>query len=217
MDRLDSFESDAAEMSRAVEEAGAVTRAFGQELRDMRREMAQTSQSLTGLKSGFASGVRRAIDSVVLDGGRLSGALGILAEAMSSTAYSAAMRPVASHVGGLLADGVNALLGGGHQAFARGGVVDSGQVMAFAKGGIVSGPTRFPMRSGTGLMGEAGPEAIMPLTRTADGRLGVAAASGGGVTVTMNITTPDVAGFRRSQSQIAAQMARAIGQGARNR
>ena len=45
----------------------------------------------------------------------------------------------------------------------------------FARGGIVSQPTLFPFAKGTGLMGEAGPEAIMPLKRGADGKLGVAA------------------------------------------
>ncbi len=66
-------------------------------------------------------------------------------------------------------------------------------------------------------MGEAGPEAIMPLARGADGRLGVrGGAGGGGVSVTMNITTPDAEGFRRSQSQVAAEMSRAISRGRRN-
>lgn len=90
--------------------------------------------------------------------------------------------------------------------------------MPFATGGIVTGPTTFPMRGGTGLMGEAGPEAIMPLARGPDGKLGVRAGGGGqAVNITMNITTPDVQGFERSQSQIAARMARMIGQGGRNR
>jgi lambda family phage tail tape measure protein len=90
--------------------------------------------------------------------------------------------------------------------------------MPFAKGGIVSQPTAFPMRGATGLMGEAGPEAIMPLTRGPDGRLGVQAGGGGRpVTVVMNIATPDVQGFQRSQSQIAAQASRALARGQRNR
>jgi phage-related minor tail protein len=73
------------------------------------------------------------------------------------------------------------------------------------------------MRGGTGLMGEAGPEAIMPLTRGADGRLGVQAAGGGrSVQVVMNISTPDAQSFQRSQSQIAAQMSRALGRSQRN-
>ena len=90
--------------------------------------------------------------------------------------------------------------------------------MPFAKGGVVSSPTTFPMRGGTGLMGEAGPEAIMPLTRGADGKLGVRSDGGAqAVNVVMNITTPDSAGFQRSQGQIAAQMGRALSRGQRNR
>jgi len=54
------------------------------------------------------------------------------------------------------------------------------------------------------------------LARGADGKLGVRAGGGGSVTVHMNITTPDVAGFDRSRGQIAAQVARALGRAQRN-
>jgi lambda family phage tail tape measure protein len=71
--------------------------------------------------------------------------------------------------------------------FARGGVFANDNMPRFANGGaftnsIVSRPTVFPFAKGVGLMGEAGPEAIMPLRRTADGRLGVAGMGGGGTT-----------------------------------
>lgn len=61
----------------------------------------------------------------------------------------------------------------------------AGQVQKFAKGGtfsnqVVASPTLFKFANGTGMMGEAGPEAIMPLRRDASGRLGVQAAGGGG-------------------------------------
>jgi len=81
----------------------------------------------------------------------------------------------------------------------------------------VSSPVAFPMRGATGLMGEAGPEAIMPLTRGADGRLGVSGGGGRSVNITMNVSTPDVAGFQRSQGQVAAQVSRALSRGQRNR
>lgn len=68
---------------------------------------------------------------------------------------------------------------------ADGGVHSRGLVTPFAYGGVVGGPTMFPMRDGIGLMGEAGPEAIMPLKRGRDGKLGVE--GGGGVTVVQNI------------------------------
>ena len=102
-------------------------------------------------------------------------------------------------------------------ANATGNAFSQGRVMPFAKGGVVAQATTFPMRGGTGLMGEAGPEAIMPLARGADGRLGVRAGGAGAAPVTINITTPDVEGFRRSQSQVAAEMSRLMGRGARNR
>jgi lambda family phage tail tape measure protein len=134
---------------------------------------------------------------------------------MVNTTYQSALRPVTDHFGGLLSKGVGALMGG-VMPFAQGGSFAQGRVMPFASGGVVSGPTMFPMRGGMGLMGEAGPEAIMPLARGADGKLGVRGGGGGAVNVVINIQTPDVAGFERSQSQIAAQMGRLLGHGRRN-
>ena len=126
------------------------------------------------------------------------------------------IRPVTEHFGGMLAQGVGNLVQG-VLPFADGGGFAQGRVMPFASGGVVSGPVSFPMRGGIGLMGEAGPEAIMPLARGADGKLGVRGGGGGTVNVVMNISTPDVAGFSRSRGQIAAQMGRALRRGARNR
>lgn len=78
---------------------------------------------------------------------------------------------------------------GGFMGFADGGVFQGGSLKAFASGGVVSSPTLFPMANGTGLMGEAGPEAIMPLKRTASGALGVISQGGGGQVnnVTVNV------------------------------
>ena len=149
---------------------------------------------------------------------KLSDALTIVAQSMIDAAWKAAVTPVANHVGGLLSSAVSGVFGG-LPVFAQGGSFSQGRVMPFANGGVVSGATYFPMRGGAGLMGEAGPEAIMPLTRGADGRLGVRAERAGQapVTVVMNVSTPDAASFQRSQSQIAARMSQALGRGARNR
>lgn len=59
--------------------------------------------------------------------------------------------------------------------FAKGGAFEHGEVIPFARGGVVSSPTLFPL----GMMGEAGPEAIMPLRRLSSGELGVTAGGGG--------------------------------------
>lgn len=109
------------------------------------------------------------------------------------------------------------LFGGGGLKAADGAVIDRMGVVPFARGGVVDRPVLFPFARGVGLMGEAGPEAIMPLRRTRDGRLGVEANGGGAVSVTVNITSPDVEGFRRSRAQVAAAIGDAVRRGARLR
>lgn len=76
------------------------------------------------------------------------------------------------------------------QVYAKGGVVDGSRNLSAYSGQVVDRPTLFAFAKGNGLMGEAGPEAIMPLRRGPDGRLGVAAQNGGAgdVQVEVNIT-----------------------------
>ncbi|NTS30186.1 phage tail tape measure protein [Phyllobacterium sp. BT25] len=85
-----------------------------------------------------------------------------------------------------------------------------------AKGGVVNSPTYFNDGGALGLMGEAGAEAIMPLARGADGKLGVVSQGGGApLHVTFNVTTPDAASFRKSEAQMTGMLARAVQRGAR--
>jgi phage-related minor tail protein len=215
--RLDDLMTETEALERQMAGTAGMTAAFTAALREAQGPLADTTRDLGNLERGFSGGLKRAIDGLVLDGLKLSDALSIVGRAMVTTAYNAAMKPVADHFGGLLAAGVNGVVSG-LMPFAAGGAFAQGRVMPFASGGVVSGPVSFPMRGGRGLMGEAGPEAIMPLARGADGRLGVRTAGGGGpVQVTINIATPDVAGFQRSQGQIAADMQRLLARGSRNR
>jgi len=82
-----------------------------------------------------------------------------------------------------LVNAVGSYFGAVPTANADGNAFHRGHVIPFARGGIVTGPTLFPMANGTGLMGEAGPEAIMPLKRGTDGKLGVSAQGIGGTVV----------------------------------
>jgi len=96
--------------------------------------------------------------------------------------------------------------------FEDGGVFQGGsQVQAYADGGVVGSPTTFPMAGGrTGLMGEAGPEAIMPLKRGANGKLGVQAEGGAGDVVihqNFNFTANGDESVKKLIAQAAPQIA----------
>jgi phage-related minor tail protein len=213
---LDKFEDKLSQMEDTIGGAEAMASAFNQEMVRLQATVAETQREVGTLERGISKGLKRAIDGLVFDGDTLAEAMRGVGKSMLDAAYNAALRPVTSHVGSVLGHGLESVIQG-LLPFENGGSFSQGRVTPFATGGVVSNPTYFPMRGGTGLMGEAGPEAIMPLSRGANGKLGVRAEGGSkNVNVTMNISTPDVEGFRRSQSQIAAQLSRAMGRGSRN-
>lgn len=191
---------------------------LAQNMRASTAEIRQADRQAQSLSRSMSTGLRRAFDQAVFGGEKLSSVMKNLALNMSRTVLNNALAPVQQAIGG----GVNSAIQGGLSslfsgAFADGGAFTAGRVRAFAKGGVVNNATAFPMRGGTGLMGEAGPEAIMPLTRGADGKLGVRSEAGAAQpSVIVNISTPDAASFRRSQSQISAGIARAVQRGQRN-
>ncbi|RFC64227.1 phage tail tape measure protein [Fulvimarina endophytica] len=152
--------------------------------------------ALTGALKGAASG-GRSLDEVMRS----------LLSRLSDIALDAALKPFEA----LLSGALGGLQGGG------------AKVTPFAKGGVVARPSFFPMGGGNGggglgLMGEAGAEAILPLARGSDGRLGVAAGGvgrGGGPSIVFNVTTANAESFRKSEMQINAMLARAAGRGRR--
>lgn len=91
--------------------------------------------------------------------------------------------------------------------FAKGGVFEGGAITPFAQGGVVTRPTVFPFANGIGLMGEAGPEAIIPLKRGADGRLGVA---GGGSSTTINVSVDAKGSSVQGDSGKGNELARVV-------
>ncbi len=217
MTTLNDLEAQIAALEARLGQTTGLVAEFDTELAGLSRSLTFTGREVESLSRSFSTGLRRAFDGVVFDGMRMQDALRGIAQTISASVYNTAMRPVQNAFGSLLAQGVAGAMGA-IMPFAQGGAFSAGRVMPFARGGVISQATAFPMRGGTGLMGEAGPEAIMPLSRGPDGQLGVRASGGRQpIQVTVNISTPDVAGFQRSQTQIAAQMARLLAQGNRNR
>ena len=216
---IDEFEDDVSALGQSLDQTSNLAAAFSGELTKMQQSLATSSVNAGVLSKGMSNGLRRAIDGAVSDGLRLSDVMHKVGTSLVSAAYSAAIKPVTNHFGQLFESAITGALGTNFGSQGAGSGV-SGRVQAFAKGGVVTSPTQFGMRGGTGLMGEAGPEAIMPLTRGPDGALGVRMQGGGSnapVRVVMNISTPDVAGFQRAQAQVFAQLGRALAKGQRTR
>ncbi|GGA22935.1 phage tail tape measure protein [Neptunicoccus cionae] len=213
---LETLENQLESLESNISATAQMSAVFQQELNGMQTSISVAEKEARGLSSSLSKGLRGAFGDVILEGAKFSDVLESLAQRMIRSTFSQAMSPVTDAIGGALSGGVNSILGSIFPS-ANGNAFVGGRATAFAKGGVVGGPTVFPMRGGMGLMGEAGPEAIMPLRRGADGRLGVEGAGGGNaVSVTMNITTPDAESFTRSQTQVAAGISRAIARGNRN-
>lgn len=164
----------------------------------------------------FGRSLTRAFEGAALRGRNLGDVVQSLGQRLSHMAFRAAFKPLEQGIGSLFSN-----IFSGATGFARGGAFRSGQGGAmpvpFASGGVVSSPTFFPLAGGrTGVMGERGAEAILPLKRGPDGRLGVGAQAGGGISITFNVSAADADSFVRSETQIAAMLSRAVTRGQRN-
>jgi phage-related minor tail protein len=169
---------------------------FSRELTDVSIELKRVGD----LADGVGRSLSRALRGAVLDGRSLKSVLGDVSRAFADIALRAALKPVGMLVSGAvesLFNAANPTLG----------------VKPFAKGGVLAAPTYFPMGHGLGVAGEAGPEAVRPLTRGSDGRLGVSA--GGGVNVTFNVTASDARSFLASEAELSAMLLRAVKRGTR--
>jgi lambda family phage tail tape measure protein len=171
--------------------------AYVQSIGTMREATAQLAQ--TGIK-----GVEDAIFSLVTTGTAnfQEFAASILRDTARMIIQQMVLRSIMQIIGAIAPGGspASALVPGmpfnpasiPGMAFGYGGVFAKNNVVPFAMGGIVDKPTLFPFANGgagrLGLMGEAGPEAIMPLRRLPSGRLGVEAGGAGtGVVVNVNV------------------------------
>jgi phage-related minor tail protein len=189
-----------------IESAAALSAALEQ--------VQQRTGSLTVSANAFSSAMARAFSQATVGGKQFDEVLKALALRLSSLAVTAAFKPITAGITGSLNQLFSGLLGTGG---ANGVTAAMGAIKPFAAGGVIGAPTYFPLtQGGIGLAGEAGPEAILPLARGPDGRLGVAAARNGAVSIVVHIATPDVEGFRRSESYVTGQIARAVARGQRS-
>ena len=184
----------------------------------------ETQSSGFGAISAFAAqdlaAIRAQLDGINASANNVSASLvkAFTNASASSRAFNSTLTTVAASLAqlaigtgaGMLSQGLSSILGG---LFGGGGPM----IAPFAEGGIVASPTFFGNGGSVGLMGERGAEAIVPLARGPNGQLGIAATGAPSRTssVTVNIQTPDADSFRRSQTQIAAALARAVARGRR--
>jgi len=173
----------------------------------------ETSLATTSrLGQQFSNRLASAFGDIAIKGKNVGDVFKSLALNISNLALKAALQPLTMGLASMFQGVIS-----GAMPFAKGGVIQNGTPVPFASGGVIASPITFPLSGGaSGLAGEKGPEAIMPLTRGPDGRLGVASSGGGGQNITINISTPDAASFNRLQTQIAAMIARAAANGQRN-
>jgi phage-related minor tail protein len=166
-------------------------------------------RDLAGEANAFSGAITRAFKDAVIGGKDLEAVLSGLALRLSGMALDRALAPVSNAIGGLIGSLFGAF------GLAAGGVVAGGKVQPFADGGVIATPTYFPLQRGLGLAGEAGAEAVLPLARGSDGRLGVRSSGGSGLSVTFNVTTPDAESFRKAEAQVTAMLARTVMRGRR--
>ena len=150
---------------------------FRGELDDLSVELERVGD----LADGVGRALSRGLSGAVRDGRSLKSVLGDIARSFADIALKAAFKPVGELAAGLVGN-----------LFAATNPALQG-VRPFAKGGVLARPSYFPLGNGNGigLAGEAGPEAILPLARGSDGRLGVAGGGGANVHVTFNVTASD--------------------------
>ena len=193
----------------------------------------KVTRELTKIKQvsqGVGKELSKALKEAIVDGKSFEDTLKNIALQMSRIALDLARQPIENAVASLANDlfGSLAGIGAGQSGTPQAASARLPESAKLARGGVFTTPTLFSSTTtggGIGVMAEAGPEAVLPLQRGSDGRLGVQAAgvaAGGAATaaapvnVTFNISTPDVDGFRKSQTQIASLLARTVNRGRRN-
>ena len=166
---------------------------------DLNKTLTKTEQLTKDIALSFRNNMAQGISDVILKARTLGDVLGNVLKMAANLFIQFGVKTLFSTI-----PGFDKIINS-----ANGNVFYQNKVVPFARGGIVNQPTIFPLANGAGLMGEAGPEAIMPLRRGPSGRLGVEAAGGAGGNVVVNV---DASGSAvQGDSNQAAQLGNAIG------
>lgn len=166
------------------------------ELDNINKSLEDNGVKIDGVAKSISSSISSGLVNALRNGGNAFDAFSSLASSalqkiLDKMLEMAVITPILDAFTGGVGGSLLSFLG-----FKDGGAFQNGNVIPFAKGGVVNKPTIFPMANGgTGLMGEAGAEAVMPLRRMSNGRLGVEASSENGKAVQVNI-------YNQSNSQV---------------
>lgn len=217
--QFEALRQETVDNAAATAEAQAALASFNQTMRSSGTAAAKVDQEVAKLTETFdpfqkvVEGVAGTIESElnsafasVLDGTKTLGealldfASNVLAQVAKDLFAQQFSKPIAAGIAGIFSE--------------KGNVFNSAGVTPFANGGVVSGPTIFPFANGVGLMGEAGPEAIMPLARGADGKLGVSAANGNSApnVIINNYSGQEATASSDSAGNLVVEIGRAIAQ-----
>ncbi len=200
----------------------------------------QNARRLDELGGNLGRGLADGFEDALFNAKTLDEAINDIGRSLSRIAYNALVtQPLTDFLSGAFRGGLGALFGGGAGGggggpiFGDGGAFDRGRVIAYARGGAFSGgrelerfaygdvfdsPTYFGMAGGRrGVLGEAGPEAIVPLAKMPNGKLGVQSAGEPAPAptvvqhtthVTMHVHAKDANSFRSSERQIVSDLKR---------
>ncbi len=181
-----------------MSEDGLFGNKFNQEMSDVSVEL----ERIDDLAKDVSKSLANAFKGAIIDGKSFRSLLGDIGKSFANIALKAALKPVGMMAQGFIADLFKAA---------------NPAITPFAKGGVVGTPTYFPINSGFGVAGEAGAEAILPLARGSDGKLGVVNNGGGApINISMNVQASNVQSFLGAEAEMSAMLLRAVKRGGRS-
>ena len=179
----------------------AITKSFGSQMQSKLKTFTDSIKTVQeSMADGVVKGIKGMEDALVdfVMTGKLSFrnlANSIIADMVRIAIQQTITMPFSNFIKGIFSKNAN------------GNAFVDGKVEKYAYGGVVNKPTLFPMANGMGLMGEAGAEAILPLRRGSNGKLGVQSSGGGIGSVVVNVdATKTSANANNGQAEMLGKM-----------